>query len=64
MCLVSVTEHHAFKVHPGCRVGQHQPFRGQAPAACHPPACEHGLGPGVGRQGSAGAGFPSHRPWF
>lgn len=34
MCLVSVTEPHAFKVRPGCSVGQHQPFRGQAGACC------------------------------
>lgn len=34
MCLVSVTEHHAFKARPSCSVGQRQPFRGQAGACC------------------------------
>lgn len=71
MCLVSVTEPHAFKLHPGRSVGQHQPFRGQAGACCVvspllPAIRQHG------RQGSAaivgpcsaGPSFSSHRPWF
>lgn len=71
MCLVSVTEPHAFKLCPCRSVGQHQPFRGQAGACCVvspllPAVRQRGVQGSAAIVGpcSAGPSFSSHRPWF